>query len=320
MAHIDDFDDKGASELLMGGEWQKINSANMADVVGGLANFIPGFGGLLASTGFTSAGAEQHEENKLRRLQAVLGLGDLKAIAARNPAIRKGLGNIGVETGGAIGSDAAGNVGALAGAALGSAAIPVVGPFIGMFGGSIGGSKFFDSVMGEKTENSLELVARIRLAQFMAISKAHKTGEPVHADIPEEVVLAAMIINLPDAARKEISKITGIENFSEAVANNDLGKLTLAMRNEKVDAIIRSQSGFEPYNPNDATMPLAREVAANINAGRTDANHLLLNAVDRMQIEANLASAPLRDQGVAPVGNDVPQEIPGGRGGSRVMV
>jgi len=291
---IDDFDDAGCATKVMSGQWNDINKADVMSITESIIGFIPGYSAIAAGTGVSAIGENWRAASKRERLEVVLGLRHLEGYEGHNDAITQGLDNINKKKRHTVATSAAAGVGALGGiagaTALGTAIFPGIGTLgglaFGIAGSFIGGtaaSKVYNMVMEEKTEDVLELTAKIRLAQMQAREQAQQTGQPVDAGIPEEAVFAAMVINLPEKKRQKVIELTGIDNFSELVANNDLDKLRKAMNNARVDDILRTDSGVFQYAPEEAGRSVASQIAARINNGAIDANELLFNQEKRLE-------------------------------------
>jgi hypothetical protein len=321
-------EEPGGVVKVLTGQWGNIGKEDIGDVLENIAGFIPGAKAFGASTGISAVTATWRAANRREKLEMALGLRDLDGYRKRSSAIEEGLDNIDAKkhhtiVGGAFGG--LGGLGGMAGgAAIGSAIFPGIGTVAGtLIGGLVGGSaagKLYSSVMEDKAEETLALTARIRLAQFEAKRTAQAAGQKImNAGIPEEVVFATMVANLSKDKRAEVSKITGIKNFTELVENNDLDKLRKAMNNERVDDILRVDSGvffFSAENPQES---VAVQIAKKINSGEIDANELLLNQEQRLGISFLAEGNKLRGQGVTPVAADAPQELPP-PGGSRGRV
>jgi hypothetical protein len=320
-------EEEGGVTKVVSGQWSEINKADVVDVAEMLANFIPGFKAAAAGTGLSALGATWRAASKREKLEIALGLRSLEECSGKSCAVREGLDNIDVERNHTIAGGVVAGGGALAGATIGSALFPGVGTLAGLVIGGVSSMivgtaayKVYDSIMVDKTEDTLGLVAKVRLAQKQAIEEAQKTGQPVDAGIPEEVVLAAMITNLPKARREEITRITGVDNFSELVANDELDKLRKLMNNPSVDNILRADSGIFYISPEDPTQSVAVQVAKRINAGDLDANELLFNQEGRLQLSFLAEGNKLRAQGVAPVAPgdpSLPLPPPDGRAAQR---
>lgn len=316
-ASLLDDEDVGGVAKVATGRWSEINKTDVVDVAETIVNFIPGVGAATAGTGLSAVGATWRAKSKREKLEIALGLRDLEGCVSQSCGIQEGVDNINSKRNHTIAGGVVAGGGGLAGMAIGSAIFPGVGSiagfFIGAAGSVIGGmaaSKAYDAIMVDKTEETLELVAKIRLAQMQAIEESQKTGQPVNAGVPEEVVFAAMIVNLPKERREEVARLAGVENFSELVANGDLKKLRALMDNPSIDNILRADSGIFFFSPEDPTQSVAAQVTARINRGEIDANEILFNQQRRLELSVMAAGAGLHNNGVSPTAAGAIQELP----------
>lgn len=281
-----------------------ITNYTKEEVVDGLnmaSNLLPKVGGPL-SIGLSAASAEYAGQREERTIEKALHTRRLESMRFV-PAVKEKLGDLrGRWKGGAIAASAslAGTLMAVGAAAalLGGPPGWIAGLVIGGAGAIVGGyagGKAYRYFTGQ-IQDTVGIVARIGQAQ--------SKGEGV----PEEVVFAALASNLrgKDAkyAQQLLREKAHTRYFHEAVADGKIEELAEVMRDERMQRILRQQTGM-PMDLSDMNKSVTAQYADYINSGRMQARQLLKPYFSPLDVAPETAPQVGRDLSIR-----VPSQIP----------
>lgn len=291
-------DEGGVVTKVAGGRWADINRMDMADVSQMLLMLL-GPAGDVASVGVVGLGEGWKQSSKREKLEHVLGL-DLSRAKATSRVAREGLDHMEAERQHAMGAAGAAATGAVAGTMILPGAGTLVGGIVASIAGSIAGQQIYDTVIKGKTQDALEIVAKLRLAQQQGVT-----------DIPEGAVAAALMASMPVRLRSKmedrLEELAGTRQFDEAVTSEKTEELVRVAK--EFDTEICSHTGMvcDPLYPEKRA---TEQFAELINSRRMDARDLLFTKDHLAALEAMIAGNEAQLAGVAPAADGDMQQLP----------
>jgi len=336
MAKIDDtpVDERGAIEVIAQGDTKSLRLHHGLELVEDFGGHFapPGFEAAFAPLAYINGSGEAERSKKaLGQRLHLTNWSEKRRSFALDKKLKYFNNHKWDRLGGAAASTTGAFLGMTAGSAIaGSATLlswlggPVTGlPTTLLLGGSIVGglgAGYAYNKVKSKDQDSVELVAQIYEAQGKTPVQAGK-------------VFAALAAKMPGKAGKDMAndlkKLTKTRYFTEAVAEQKFEALNQLMH--KYDREIRLANGM-PIDRNNPNKTVSEQFAELINTGRLDARELVLNRsslaviaeLERQQLQSMAQPSPaiptspemqrlaqnMTDMGIAPVGADVPQDLP----------